>query len=126
MTNTKKFDLEDRLVDFSVSIVEITESMLNTRAGNNLAIQLVRSGMAPALLYGEAQSAESHNDYIHKLKLIVKELKETLVAMKIVSKIKVCKKTPVLDASAIECNELIAIFVASIKTSKKNHIEKTQ
>ena len=65
---SKKFDLEERLIDFAVLIIEITESLNNTRAGNHISSQLVRSGTSPALHYGEAQSAESRNDFVHKLK----------------------------------------------------------
>ena len=65
----RKFDLEERLIDFAALIIEVTESLANTRAGNHLAGQLVRSGTSPALQYGEAQSAESRNDFINKLKI---------------------------------------------------------
>lgn len=122
----KTFNLENRLVDFAVSIVVITESLLMTRAGNHLAGQLVWSGTSPALHYGEAQSAESHNDFIHKLKLILKELRESLVAMKIITKTNLCKKPQILELSAKECNELIAIFVKSIDTARKNNSGKNQ
>ena len=86
-----KFDLEDRLIEFSVLIIKITENLINTRAGNHIAGQLVRSGTAPALLYGEAQSAESRNDFIHKLKILLKELRETLVALKIIKRVPLTK-----------------------------------
>ena len=76
--------MEQRLIDFAVKIIEVTESLANTRAGNHLAGQLVRSGISPALQYGEAQSAESGNDFIHKLKILLKELRESLVLLKII------------------------------------------
>ncbi len=84
MINKQKFDLEDRLIAFAVLIIKITESLNNTKAGNHIAGQLVRSGTSPALQYGEAQSAESRNDFIHKLKILLKELRESLVALKII------------------------------------------
>ena len=65
----KKFDLEDRLIDFSVTIIDIVNETPNTKAGNHLSGQLVRSGTFPALNYGEAQSAESRRDFIHKMKI---------------------------------------------------------
>jgi four helix bundle protein len=65
MTN-KKYDLEERLIDFTVIITDIIEALPNSRLGNYIAGQLVRSGCSPALNYGEAQSAESRNDFIHK------------------------------------------------------------
>jgi len=116
-----KFDLEDRLIEFSVLIIKITENLNNTRAGNHVAGQLVRSGTAPALLYGEAQSAESRNDFIHKLKILLKELRETLVALKIIKRVPLTKTIELVDNSMIECNELISIFVKSIETARKNN-----
>jgi len=74
-SGNKKFDLEERLIDFAVSIINITENLNNTREGNHIAGQLVRSGTSPALQYGEAQSAESRNDFVHKLKTSLKELR---------------------------------------------------
>ena len=58
--------LENRLIDFAVQIINVTESLLNTKAGNHIAGQLLRSGTSPAPNYGEAQSAESRRDFVHK------------------------------------------------------------
>ena len=116
-----KFDLEDRLIEFSVLVIKITENLNNTRAGNHVASQLVRSGTAPALIYGEAQSAESRNDFIHKLKILLKELRETLVALKIIKRVPLSKTIELVDKAMIECNELISIFVKSIETARKNN-----
>ncbi len=117
----KKFDLEERLVRFSVLIIEITENLYTTRAGNHIAGQLVRSGTSPALLYGEAQSAESRNDFIHKLKILLKELRETVIALKIIKNVPLIKNFDLIDRGMIECNELISIFVKSIDTARKNN-----
>ncbi|MFZ1518946.1 MAG: four helix bundle protein [Ignavibacteriaceae bacterium] len=124
MTENKKFDLEDRLIEFSVLIIKTTESLNNTKAGNHIAGQLVRSGTSPALQYGEAQSAESRNDFIHKLMILLKELRESLVALKIIKRVPLTNKLDLLDKSLVECNELIAIFVKSIETAKKNNKRK--
>ena len=121
MMQNRKFDLEDRLIDFAVLIISITESLNNTKAGNHIAGQLVRSGTSPALQYGEAQSAESRNDFIHKLKILLKELRETLVALKIIKRVPLTKTIELVDKAMIECNELISIFVKSIETAKKNN-----
>lgn len=102
-----RFDLEERLIEFSILIIEITENLNNTRAGNHIAGQLVRSGTAPALLYGEAQRAESRNDFIHKLKILLKELRESMVALKIILKVPLTQKIELVDKTVIECNELI-------------------
>ena len=75
----KKYNLEKRLIDFAVRIINVVEALPNTRAGNHIAGQLVRCGTSPAPNYGEAQSAESRNDFIHKIKIVLKELRETKV-----------------------------------------------
>lgn len=121
MGDNKKFDLEDRLIEFAVLIIEISESLNNTKAGNHLSGQLVRSGTSPALQYGEAQSAESRNDFIHKLKILLKELRESLVALKIVQRVPLTDKRDLVEKVLIECNELIAIFVKSIETARRNN-----
>ena len=113
-----KWDLEDRLIDFSIVIIEISESLPNTRAGNHIAGQIVRSGTSPAFNYGEAQDAESNNDFIHKVKVVLKELRETRVALKIIRKAKLYKNEKKLEIALKENDELIAIFVATVKTAR--------
>ena len=122
--NKRKFDLEERLIDFAVLIIEISESLHNTPAGRHLSGQIVRSGSSPALHYGEAQSAESRNDFIHKLKVLLKELRETSVSLKIIKKVPLTNKIEVINKQLIECNELISIFNKSIETAKKNNEKK--
>lgn len=121
MAENRKFDLEDRLIEFAVLIIKTTENLNNTKAGNHIAGQLVRSGTSPALQYGEAQSAESRNDFIHKLKILLKELRESLIALKIIKRVPLTNKFDLLEKALVECNELIAIFVKSIETAKKNN-----
>lgn len=121
---TSKWDLEDRLIDFAVLMISISESLPNTRAGNHIAGQIVRSGTSPALNYGEAQDAESNPDFIHKIKIILKELRETFVALKIIRKAKLFKNENIIEQSLKENNELIAIFVATVKTARKRNIKK--
>ncbi|WP_295651365.1 four helix bundle protein [uncultured Mucilaginibacter sp.] len=118
----KKYDLEDRLIDFAVDISEIIEKFPETRIGNYLAGQLVRSGCSPALNYGEAQSAESRNDFIHKMKIILKELRESMVSLKIAERRNLTSASELIK-SKDECNQLISIFVKSIETAKKNNIK---
>ena len=113
----KPLELEERLVDFAVRIVTVVESLPTTKAGIHIAGQLVRSGTAAAPNYGEAQSAESRRDFIHKMKIALKELRETLIWLKIVERKPLCD--PKRMAGVIqECNELIAIFVKSVKTAE--------
>jgi len=116
----KKFDLEDRFVEFAGRIIEVVEALPKTRAGNYVAGQLVRCGLAPALLYGEAQSAESREDFVHKMKIVLKELKESRVCLKIILHKQLIKPTSRLESLYKECEELIAIVAKSIDTAKKN------
>ena len=122
MTNTTKYDLEERLIDFAITVSDIIEALPNTRLGIYLAGQLVRSGCWPALNYGEAQSAESRNDFIHKMKIILKELRESMISLKIIERKGLHNLDKTIEAKN-ECNQLIAIFVKSIDTAKKNNIK---
>ena len=112
-------ELENRLIDFAVLIIKVSEILPKTRAGNTLSNQIVRSGTSPALNYGEAQSAESKKDFAHKLKIILKELRETLVCLKIIEKAQLLKENDILRHAMRENNELISIFVSSLNTVQK-------
>ena len=116
----KKFDLQERLIDFSSAIMEISESLHSTFASKHIGGQLLRSGTSPALNYGEAQSAESPADFVHKMKVCLKELRETLIGLKIISKKPLTNNLEIVNKSSVECNELISIFVKSIQTANKN------
>ncbi len=109
-------DLENRLIDFAVTIINLTEVFPPSKAGNHIASQLLRSGTSPAPNYGEAQSAESRRDFIHKMKIALKELRETWIWLRIVERKGLCEVADVAEIIG-ECNELIAIFVASVKTA---------
>ena len=119
-TKTRRFDLEERLIDYSVLIAEIVETMPNTRAGNHYAGQLIRSGTSPALNYAEAQSGESRKDFIHKLKIVLKELRETTVCLRIINRTNLFKSKESIQQAINESNELISIFVKSIETAQNN------
>ncbi len=118
-----KPDLEDRLIAFSTLIIEISESVSKTPAGNHLSNQILRSGTSVSLNYGEAQSAESRKDFIRKIKIILKELRETMICLKLIKSRHLVSKVAVLDKALIENNELISIFVKSIQTARKNNLE---
>ena len=120
MQNSQKwYDLEDRLVDFACKCLEVCDLLPPTRAGQNLEYQLSKSSTAAALNYGEAQAAESSADFIHKMKLVLKEIRESRVNLKIIYRkpVVVNEKT---DYCLKEANELMAIFIKSIDTAKKN------
>lgn len=116
----KRYDLEDRLIEFAVLIVKISEKIGNTVAGKHLGGNLIRSGTSPALNYGEAQGAESRRDFVHKMKICLKELRETKVGLKIISKLPFNQVRSLLDEAIPENEELISIFVKSIETAKSN------
>jgi four helix bundle protein len=117
MNSTKKYDLEDRLITFAITIMELVEDLPKNRAGNHIAGQLIRCGTSPALNYGEVQSSESQKDFIHKMKIILKELRETNICLKIIKRKPLIKQSQRLDKIIKECNELISIFVSSIRTA---------
>ena len=112
----KPQELEDRLIDFAVMVIGVVEALPNSRAANHIAAQLVRSGTSPVPNYGEARSAESRKDFIHKMKISLKELRETVIWLKIISRKRLADDA--VTSSAIkECGELIAIFVSSTRTA---------
>ena len=118
----RTYDLEDRLVKFAIIILEVCDLLPNSKAANNLEHQLSKSGTAPALMYGEVQAAESRADFIHKMKVLLKELRETRITLRIIDEKPIVKSLKV-ELTLKECNELIGIFSVSIKTAKSNGIK---
>jgi len=116
----RKYDLEERLIKFAVAILELVDMLPNTRAGNHIAGQIVKSGTSPAPNYGEAQGAESRKDFIHKMRIGLKELRETFVWLKIIRLRKMINAKEKIEWLLRECEELISIFVSSVKTARKN------
>ena len=114
-----KFDLEERLIEFAVRVIRTAESLPKTKTGNHIAGQ-IRSGTSPAPNYGEAQSAESRADFVHKMRLALKELRETRIWLLIIVRADLIKPASKLDDLLDESNQLISIFVKSIGTAKKN------
>jgi four helix bundle protein len=117
----RKYDLDDRCVEFGAQIVIYTDKMPKTVAGNHLAKQLLRSGTAPALHYGEVQGSESTADFIHKMRLALKELRESRSNMRIQVRAKLMDPSKKEHAWLLnESAELIAIFATSVKTAERN------
>ncbi len=114
------YDIEDRLIDFAVRIIELVESLPKTRIGNHIANQMIRCGTAPAPNYGEAQGAESRSDFIHKMKICLKELRETKVWLKMIIRANLIKPKLKVEYLIDENDQLISIFVTSIKTARSN------
>ncbi len=114
-----RFDLEERLLEFSARIIRLVDALPNTRAGNHVAGQLLRSGTSPYGNHGEVEAAESRKDFIHKLKVCLKELKETRRWLRLVKKSKMLPEKNMVLILA-ESEELVRIFFASVRTTEKN------
>jgi four helix bundle protein len=118
--------LEKRLIDFSVMTLNLAEKLPDSRVGKYLSDQLTRSCVSPSMNYGEARSAESPGDFVHKMKICLKELRETFISLQIIQAKNILhKEQDSLQQTINECNELIAIFVKSIQTVEKNRKSKT-
>ena len=109
-------ELEDRLVDFAVRIVKLSAGLPKTPAGKHIAGQILRSGTSPAPNYGEARGAESRADFIHKLRIVLKELNETSIWLRIIERSELLKRHLVADISG-ESRGLSRIFTASLRTA---------
>ncbi|MFW6158828.1 MAG: four helix bundle protein [Planctomycetota bacterium] len=115
---TPVYNLEERLLDFAARIVRFTEKLPATRAGSHIANQLLRSGTSPLPNHGEAQAAESRKDFIHKMRVAHKELRETHRWLRLCRRVPLLKEPQKLDELTQETDELIAIFYTSIRTAK--------
>ena len=114
------YDLEDRLLEFAANIIELTESLPNTRAGNHVAGQLLRCGTSSLSNHGEVEAAESRRDFLHKLRICLKELRETKRWLRLVGRSKKMTQPPNFLTCLNEVDELIRIFAASIRTAERN------
>lgn len=114
----KGSDIQERLIKFAARIVKVCNALPDNKAGKHFASQMLRSGTSPAPNYAEARAAESKKDFIHKLKVAVKELNETEVWLKIISESEMVgeeRLAEILD----ECSQLARILSASINTARK-------
>jgi four helix bundle protein len=118
--SASKYDLEDRLVDYTCRMIDVVEALPQTRAGNYIAGQLIKCCHSPAFNYGEVQAAESRADFIHKLGICLKELKECRTALKIFIKKEMIKPVERLHGVFKETEELISIIAKSITTAQRN------
>lgn len=113
----KPNELENRLIQFAVGVIDLSKEVKNTFASQHLMKQLIRSSTSVALNYGEARSGESTKDFLHKMKICLKELRESIVNMKIFKGAYLSNNKASLEILISENNGLISIFVASIKTA---------
>jgi four helix bundle protein len=116
----RKFNLEDRLLEFASAIIDLSEKLPAIRAGNHVAGQMLRSGTAPLPNHGEAEAAESRDDFVHKLKICLKELRETRRWARLIKRKGWAKDETTLLFILSGADELIRIFFSSIQTAKRN------
>ena len=116
-------ELEERLIDFAVRIIKLSANLPNTPAGKHIAGQIMRSGTSPAPNYGEARGAESHADFIHKLRIVLKELNETSIWLRVIKKSQLLSEDLLVEIIA-ENLELCKIFTSSLKTARVHRNDK--
>lgn len=116
---SRNFDLEDRLLEYAAAIVRFVETMTRTPAGNHVAGQLLRSGTAPLPNHGEAQASESAADFIHKMSVGLKELRESRRWLRLAQRVPLVRMPGSADPLLRETEELIRIFFTSIATARK-------
>lgn len=109
--------LEERLIDFAVRIVNLSASLPRTAAGKHIAGQIMRSGTSPAPNYGEARGAESRADFVHKLRIVLNELNETAIWLRVNSRSRMLQDKLLVDIIR-ENGELCKIFTSSLKTAR--------
>jgi len=110
--------LEERLVDFAVRIIKLSARLPRTPAGKHIAGQIMRSGTSPAPNYGEARGAESSADFVHKVRVVLKELNETAIWLRVIHRSQLLKSELLTDIMN-ENTELCRIFTASLKTARQ-------
>lgn len=109
--------IEDRLIGFAVRIIKLSARLPRTPAGRHIAAQILRSGTSPAPNYGEARGAESHADFVHKYGIVLKELNETSIWLRILERSEMVNSQLLIDLIQ-ETTELCRIFTASLKTAR--------
>jgi four helix bundle protein len=113
-------ELEDRLIAFAIGLTEACATMKPDFLSQHLSAQILRSGTSAALNYGEAQAAESKRDFIHKNSIVLKELRETHVNLKIMLGSGLIKEHEKFIYLMDECNQLVSIFYRMVQTAKSN------
>lgn len=114
----KGADIEERMLDFAVRVGKAIDALPDTRLGRHIAGQLVRSGTSPAPNYAEACAAESKKDFVHKLAIVLKELRESSVWIRLIVKSDFIPEQR-LELLRDECDQLCKIIAKSLVTAKK-------
>jgi len=119
-----RFDLEDRLLRFAANVVRLIDAVHATRAGNHVAGQFLRSGTSILPNHGEAQAAESPSDFVHKMRVCLKELRETRRWLRLIIEVPLIDIAGSAETLLDETEQLIKIFAASIRTAAGNRNDK--
>jgi four helix bundle protein len=119
VSSGRRFDLEERLLDYAIRIIRLVDALPGTRAGRHVADQLLRCGTSPLANHGELQAAESRRDFIHKLGICLKEIREARRWLRLVHRVPLLPPSKI-DPLLSETEALIKIFSASIRTAEKN------
>lgn len=114
----KANEMEERLIDFAVRIIKVADALPESAAGKHVSRQLLRSGTSAAPNYAEARGAESNADFVHKLKIALKELNETSVWLRMACRAELMKQER-LEELIDENQQLCRILNASVKTAKQ-------
>ncbi len=122
---TTEYDLQDRLIDLAVRVSTVCDSLPSTRVAKHVAGQLLRCGTAPAPLHAEASAAESRKDFVHKLRLCLKELRETMTWLRYLQRLGIGEESEI-DESIADTDRAIAIIYTSIRTASRNEKLKSQ
>ena len=121
----RKYDLEERLLEFSARIIRLSEKLPRTDAGRHVGNQVLRSGTSPYANHGEAEDAESTDDFIHKLKICLKEMRETWRWLRLIRHVPLVEKPALLDPLIDEADQLIRIFRQSVLTARANRTRRS-
>jgi four helix bundle protein len=114
-------ELEERLIKFAIDCIKLTSMAKKSYASDHMNGQLIRSATSPPLNYSEARAGESHRDYIHKMQICLKELRESRTNLRIQIGTNFYEAKEFINELLIEANELVLIFSKSVSTSKKNN-----
>jgi len=115
----KRYDLEERLLEYAAAVIRLVTRLPKTPAGNHIAGQLMRSGTSPLANHGEAQAAESTNDFVHKLTICLEELRESQRWLRLIQRVPLINPASEVDPVLQETEELIRIFVTSVRTAAR-------
>ena len=113
------FDMEERLLEYAARVIRLVEALENRKAATHVGGQLLQSGTSPLSNHGEAQAAESLDDFIHKLKVCLKELNESLRWLKLIHCVPLLDSPKKAEPLLQETKELCAIFAKSIQTARR-------